>query len=196
MIETNWLWWHSFLVFVGKEKTHLLFYCIEHDNGIKIVKHRYNLVQIRNRLNFGNHQCAWLSELKSSNQIYKINISLLPAWTKTKTNRILSRKCCHQVSKPASLQHVQQFSDLINSLQCILLQLQEMKWTYAKIGNFDPRLFICIPSKFQQWRFTKLLVSGFSHYLLEIEIPTVRLQKHFYCLYNSKKILVKIKNFR
>ena len=30
MIETNWPWWHNSIVFVGKGKVHLLFYCIAH----------------------------------------------------------------------------------------------------------------------------------------------------------------------
>ena len=50
------------------------------------------------------------------------------------------RKICRQVLRPASVQYVQQFSDLINSLQCILLQFQEKKGTYARIINFDPVL--------------------------------------------------------
>ena len=85
IIETNWLytWWRSFLVFVGKEKTQLLFHCIEHDNGIKIDKHGYNLVQVRNRLNFWYRQCA---ELKPSNQICEINISLVVVYSALKYN--------------------------------------------------------------------------------------------------------------
>ena len=131
-----------------KIKDIFAFYCTEHNNGIKIDKHRYNLVQVRNRLNFWYHQCAWLSELKSSNQICEKTFRCY--LFELKLRRIGSQcmgKICHPVFKPASPQCVQQFSDLIYSLQCILLQHQEIKWTYAKINNFDPVLFICIPCK-------------------------------------------------
>ena len=118
MIETNWLWWHSFLVLRKRKET---FAFLLHWTPSRNQTWQRSLQFSSNSKQ--TKPCAWLSELKSSNQICKINISLLPASTKTKTNRILVRKCWHQVLKPASTQYVQQCSDLIKSLQCDLLQL-------------------------------------------------------------------------